>query len=171
MTACWLIAVAAVVSLATGPTQLLMFKPIRRNGGASIVAFERAGSWKNARAIMAAWGEQGQTAMRRTLWLDFVFIAGYGTLGATIAHVTAGHADYRGWPIYAHVATGAMIAFIVAAALDAIENVALFAVLRNSGHGPTPTIANNAARAKFTLLGAAVVVTAAIAVLFLAATH
>ena len=61
--------------LAMAPSDATM----KDHGGHGIIPFEVAGSQDRADEIMGEWGDEGQDAARESLWIDFGFLAAYGT--------------------------------------------------------------------------------------------
>ena len=111
---------------------------ISAEGGPGIVGLEVAGTAERSAEILADWGESGRSAARVSLWLDFPFMLAYavflgaacttmgrrlrrrsaagGSIGRLAGHL-AGPGAWLGW------------AFILAALLDLIENIALLRVI------------------------------------------
>src|SRR6476659_4477639 len=63
---------------------LALERRMRRSGGPGIIAFELAGNAERAQRIMSAWGDDGRRAARRSLQLDFGYMATYGALTALL---------------------------------------------------------------------------------------
>lgn len=102
---------------------LVLERRMRQAGGAGIIPFELAGNASRAEAIMARWGSDGQRAARLSLWLDFGYMATYGTLMALLVERMRRR---RGHP----AAMPATV--IVAVAGDALEGVSLLKVLNGT---------------------------------------
>ena len=102
---------------------LVLERRMRQAGGPGIIPFELAGNASRAEAIMARWGSDGQRAARLSLWLDFGYMATYGTLMALLVERMRRR---RGHP----AALPAMV--IVAVAGDALEGVSLLKVLNGT---------------------------------------
>jgi hypothetical protein len=70
---------ATVASVVYTLVMLLLERRMRATGGPGIIPFELAGSATRAEDIMTRWGSDGQRAARLSLWLDFGYMATYGT--------------------------------------------------------------------------------------------
>jgi hypothetical protein len=57
---------------------LTLERQMHRSGGPGIIAFELAGNAERAQRIISAWGDDGRRAARRSLQLDFGYMATYG---------------------------------------------------------------------------------------------
>jgi len=139
----------------------------------NIVDLELAGSGARASEIIATWeGANVIPLAVGSLLLDFPFLVLYSlTLAALcLAASRFAAATHPGFE-----PTGLVLAWGVYAAglLDAVENMALLAVLGLEAAVPAPQIAAAAATVKFLLLGSAVIYTFAAGVLGLwgRATH
>jgi hypothetical protein len=125
---------------------------MRESGGPGIIPFELAGTAERAGRILAAWGAPGQSAARRSLLLDYPYLAAYAPLQALLC-TGAGEALTRhGRPGPASLAPALAWGQLVAGAFDALENTALLAILAGRT-GRLPAIARACASAKFALLG------------------
>jgi hypothetical protein len=122
---------------------LMLERRMRQTGGPGIIPFELAGNASRAEAIMARWGSDGQRAARLSLWLDFGYMATYGTLMALLVERTRRR---RGHP----AALPAMV--IVAVAGDALEGVSLLKVLNGTRVAVYSRRAQIAALIKFAVL-------------------
>ncbi len=122
---------------------LALERRMRQAGGAGIIPFELAGNASRAEAIMARWGSEGQRAARLSLWLDFGYMATYGTLTALLVERTRRR---RGHP----AALPAVV--IVAVAGDALEGVSLLKVLNGTRVAVYSRRAQIAALIKFAVL-------------------
>jgi hypothetical protein len=116
-----------------------------------IVSFELAGSTAKASAIIASWGQRAQLYAAFGLGFDYVFMLAYA---ATISLACLWAADVlraHGWPM---AWLGVPLAWGVwlAAALDAIENLALGVLLLEAVQSPWPAIARWCATFKFALV-------------------
>lgn len=116
-----------------------------------IVSFEFAGTPKNASAMLAAWGTHGQIRAGLSLGLDYLFMFCYAAAIALGVAMTAKRLAPRGrmWET-----TGDLLAWgqIIAAALDAVENLALIYVLLGSTDPIWTLLAAVCAAIKFTLV-------------------
>ena len=122
---------------------LVLERRMRRTGGAGIIPFELAGSASRAEDIMTRWGSDGQRAARLSLWLDFGYMATYGTFTALLVDRARRR---RGHP----AALPAVV--IVAVAADATEGISLLKVLNRTHVGSHSRRAQIAALIKFTIL-------------------
>ncbi len=108
--------------------------------GASVFAFESAGSVSRSQEILAEWGSAGKAAMWWQLALDTPFLIGYGLFLAGACAAVARRAGAAGMPRLQRVA--ALVAWFgpVAAAADFLQNVSLALVLGGSTTQPWPRI-------------------------------
>ncbi|MDQ1436653.1 MAG: hypothetical protein QOK43_282 [Acidimicrobiaceae bacterium] len=138
-------------------------------GGVGIVAFEKIGTWGRADPLIATWRQSGRgwRAARWSLVVDFFFLAAYGFGLWVLAAVVAQHARGLGWTGWAAAAAAAGLGFVVAAALDVVENVALLLVLHGNHAANWPGLARACASLKFLLLLAGGVVVATLSVSYL----
>ena len=95
---------------------------------------------------MTRWGSDGQRAARLSLWLDFGYMATYGTLTALLIDRTRRR---RGHP------AALPAAMIVAVTADATEGVSLLKVLNRTRIAVYARRAQIAAFIKFAVLAAA----------------
>jgi hypothetical protein len=118
-------------------------RQMHRCGGPGIIAFELAGNAERAQRIMSAWGDDGRRAARRSLQLDFGYMATYGALTTLLV-------DYArrrlGHP--AVVRLGVAPAVVA----DAVEGVALLKVLAGNNIDLNARRARGAAIIKFVIL-------------------
>lgn len=123
-----------------------------RTGGPGIIPFELAGGEARATAIMRRWGRPGQAAARRSLLLDYPYLASYSCLLALACDATA--ESLRRRERFWLAAAGAPLAWgqLAAGACDAAENAALLAVLAGARRR-MPVVARVFAVNKFVLLG------------------
>jgi hypothetical protein len=138
---------------------LLAMSPLdgtmKEHGGPGIVPFEVAGSQSRADEIMEEWGAQGQDAAREQLWIDFGFLAAYGTFLTLAIAAVRDRARRRG--LRRLGAIGAFIAAFgaIGAGFDALENVCLLLTLGGAGSA-FPFLAATFAYTKFFFTGVAV---------------
>jgi hypothetical protein len=121
-------------------------RQMQRTGGRGIIALELAGNAVRAERIMASWGAAGQRAARWSLWLDFGYMLSYGAVSALLLDRAR---RYWGHPAVVVLAAAPPVI------ADAIEGVALLAVLRRHDIGANARRARMAAKVKFALLAAA----------------
>lgn len=124
---------------------------MRDSGGPGIVPFELAGSQDRADEILAEWGEDGQSAARESLWIDFGFLIAYGTFLTLALAAVRDLARGGGWRRLVAVG-GVVVSFgALAAAADALEDICLLLTLDNAG-AALPLLATIFAACKFILL-------------------
>lgn len=152
------LAVGVVAAVLAGLGIALMATPGRmmRRRGASILAFELAGSPTRLNAILDAWGDEGQSAARKSLLLDtLLFVPGYAVLTSIVAAGCADELAFRTTTTIGDLTRAAAWLALAAGGLDLIENLALAFALHGHvtvwGH-----IAQACARLKFVVIGAAV---------------
>jgi hypothetical protein len=128
---------------------------MKDTGGPGIVPFEVAGSQSEADKIMAEWGDKGQDAAREQLWIDFGFLAAYGTFLTLAIASLRDRARRRG--LRRLSAIGAFIAGFgaIGAGFDALENICLLLTLGGTGSA-FPFLAATFAYAKFFFTAVAV---------------
>jgi hypothetical protein len=123
--------------------------------GNGIVDYELAFSAERASTILFLWGDAGRAAAGRSLWIDFAFMPSYALLVGGLT-LLIGRA-MPGW--WGRVGLWLALAPILAALLDAFENVMLLSILDRVRNVPPipPLAAGVAAAIKFGLLGLAAV--------------
>lgn len=125
----------AAVTLLSGAAMLPTIAPMVDHG-ASLTAFEFAGSAARSREILTEWGEAGKTAAWWQLALDLPFLIGYGLFlaGACIAVARRARRARRARLERAAIA----VAWFgpLAAGADLLQNVSLSLIL--SGHAVQP---------------------------------
>jgi hypothetical protein len=122
---------------------LALERKMHRCGGPGIIAFELTGSAERAQRIMSAWGDDGRRAARRSLQLDFGYMATYGALTTLLvdrARRRLGHP--------AAVRLGVAPAVVA----DAVEGIALLKVLAGNNIDLNARRARGAAIIKFAIL-------------------
>ncbi len=118
-----------------------------------IVSYELAGTTAGAERILASWNGRAREHAALSLGLDFLYMPSYaiaiGLACAWLAEALRRRARWLG-------ALGVILAWgqIVAALLDANENVALTTMLLAAVADPWPAIAFGCATVKFLLIGA-----------------
>jgi hypothetical protein len=126
---------------------------MKDTGGPGIVPFEVAGSQNRAEEIMAEWGDEGRDAARESLWIDFGFLAAYGTFLTLALAAIRDRARERGWRRLAAIG-GVAVAFgALCAGFDALENICLLLTLGDAGSA-FPLMAAIFASLKFFFLAA-----------------
>ena len=142
-----------------GAAQLALFMPLvaldRRmvaSGGPGIIPFELAGTPERSRRMMESWGKAGRVAARRSLLLDYPYLASYSAFNLLACRAAGDELRQRGTGRLADAAAVVAPLQLVAGAFDAAENTTLLAIL-GGRDGRLPALARGFARAKFALLG------------------
>ncbi|MDR3664208.1 MAG: hypothetical protein P4L86_28140 [Mycobacterium sp.] len=135
---------AATIGFAAYTAAMLVVEGrIRRTGGPGIVPFELAGTGAKAQEILDRWGPDCEKAARLSMWLDFGYMATYGTL---LALLIGRRRRQRGHPSWLpSLAAGAVTA-------DAVEGVSLLRVLDRRDIAVNARRAKVAALTKFAIL-------------------
>ena len=109
--------------------------------GASLIAFESAGTVSRSQEILTEWGDAGKTAMWWQLGLDLPFLIGYGLFLAGACAAVARRAREAGKPRLEQAAAVLVWFGPLAAAGDFLQNVSLALVLEGHVVQPWPRIA------------------------------
>jgi hypothetical protein len=109
--------------------------------GASLIAFESAGTVSRSQEILSDWGDAGRTAMWWQLGLDLPFLIGYGLFLAGACAAVARRAREAGRPRLEQAAAVLVWFGPLAAAGDFLQNVSLALVLEGHVTQPWPRIA------------------------------
>ncbi len=109
--------------------------------GASLIAFESAGTVSRSQEIVTEWGDAGKTAMWWQLGLDLPFLIGYGLFLAGACAAVARRAGEVGKPRLEQAAAVLVWFGPLAAAVDLLQNVSLTLVLEGHVTQPWPRIA------------------------------
>jgi hypothetical protein len=119
-----------------------------------IVSLEQAGDPVVANRILKAWDAQARMAAAFSIGLDFLFLFAYST---TVAMACAWCAE-RFPRNSLNFKAGVVLAWLqwLAAALDALENVALYFVLFDRPASPWPQLAARCASLKFLIISVGV---------------
>jgi hypothetical protein len=149
--------VSAAASVAIFGVLLALDVRMMDAGGPGIVGFEVAGTEARAAEILADWGSKGIDAAKASLWIDYAYIAAYGTFLVLASSATRDLALARGWRRMAAWGV-AVIPFAAAgAAFDAIEDVGLLLAVNGHGGALAPRLAQVCASLKFALLAVTIV--------------
>lgn len=152
--ALWVTGVATVVLFAV---LAIVDASIRSGGAPGIVAYELAGSTERVAVIFGHWGESGRDAATLSLWIDFLFLAAYGTFLCLAVLAVRDAARARGFDQLARPATVVAALPLAAAAFDVLENAGLLVMLTGRAQGRGPMLVTLLASAKFVLLAATLV--------------
>ena len=125
--------------------------------GVSILDLELMRTSENAAQQVALLGSSGVDAAQMSIYLDFPFLVLYALALSAACAVLAARAADRGATTLAAAGRLMVWAAPVAAALDAVENVALLRVLDGQTGQPWPGIAYGFASVKFALLALVVI--------------
>lgn len=147
----WLFIISA---LALSAVMQLIGRPLQTAAApAGIISFEFAGTVENAQQMLASWDQSQQVRAGLSLGLDYLFLVLYATAIALASFRVA--AAWRSpQPLLATVGVWLGWAQWLAAALDAVENVALISLLLGSDNGLWPPLAWGCAAVKFTIVAA-----------------
>ncbi len=128
----WLL---AALTLIFGAAMLPAMRTMADHG-ASLIAFESAGTVSRSQEILSGWGDAGRTAMWWQLGLDLPFLIGYGLFLAGACAAVARRARETGRPRLEQAAAVLVWFGPLAAAGDFLQNVSLALVLE--GHVAQP---------------------------------
>ncbi len=129
----------AALTLVSGAAMLPAMRTMADHG-ASLIAFERAGSVSSSQEILSEWGSAGKAAMWWQLALDTPFLVGYGLFLAGACAAVARRAEAAAMPRLELAAV--VIAWFgpIVAAGDFAQNVSLAFVLSGDVVQPWPRI-------------------------------
>lgn len=127
--ALWITGVASLIALVVLGA---LDREMTDAGGPGIIGFELAASEDRAEEIKADWGDEGRDAAQLSLWLDFLYLALYGSFLALAIRAVADGARGRGREHFARIGVLLWLFPLAAAGLDAAEDVCLLLVL--GGH-------------------------------------
>lgn len=116
-----------------------------------VVSFEVARSVENAHTIIESWDANAQLRAAFGLGLDYLFMVVYASTIAFGCGIASNLLQKKGWPL---AKWGNLLAWgvILAALLDAVENIALTILLWGNLSSPWPEIARWCAIFKFALI-------------------
>ncbi len=120
--------------------------------GVDIIEFELMWTSTEALRTTLLLGEPGLSAARQQLFIDFAYLVIYGVLLWKSCRLLGGRAAHRGVGWIARVAPAFAWTAVVAAACDAVENVALLLITYGHTDQPLPAVASGYATVKFILL-------------------
>ena len=136
---------------------IILDQHLEATGGPSILGLEFADSAQRAAQIIAEWGEHGRDLARLSLWIDFGFMASYGTFFTLAALATRDFARDRDLRALATVGIATPFFAAAAALFDAAENIAWLLVLGGRGGSFAPVFGTACASLKFLLIGLAII--------------
>jgi hypothetical protein len=134
----WLLAALTLLSGAA----MLPALAVMSDHGASLIAFENAGSVARSQAILAQWGSAGKTAMWWQLALDLPFLVGYGLFLAGACAAVARRAGAIERRRLGRTAVLAAWLGPIAATADLLQNISLAFVLSGQVSQPWPRISD-----------------------------
>jgi len=116
-----------------------------------IISYELAGNVAKAQSILDSWDSLTQIHAGFALGFDYVFMLAYSATIGLACVMAAGVLGSRHWPL---AAAGAVLAWgqWLAAGCDAVENIALTAMLFGDVVSPWPQVAYWCAVIKFALI-------------------
>lgn len=148
--------VSAIASVALLAAMAPADQRMQDTGGPGIVPFELTGGEDRAQEILAEWGEEGRSAARQSLWIDFAYLLAYGTFLTLALAATRDLARERGWQRLAWFGQRIVLFGALSAGFDALENIFLLITLDNPDSA-FPLLATVFASCKFVLLAVAIV--------------
>lgn len=146
----------AIANLALFAVLAALSMEMEDAGGEGMIAYEFAWSEERVEEMKADWGDEGKDAARLSLWVDYPYMAIYGTFLALAALATRDLARDRGWTSLAALGGAAAVAGAGAACFDALENVGLLLALGGHGGDAAPQAAGIIAGVKFAGTAAAI---------------
>lgn len=150
----WIVGGLLVATLLIGALALPAIGDMR-DRGVGIIELELTRTSAKASEHYGALGRTGRDAARESLYLDYPYLVAYALFFAAACVVVAARATERGMARLASLGRLLASGALIAAACDAVENLALLRVLAGHTDQPWPGIAFAFASAKFLLLTAA----------------
>jgi hypothetical protein len=150
----WIVLGLLVATLAVGALQLPSLGKMS-DRGVGIIELELTRTSAKAAEHYRELGDEGRDAARTSLYLDYPYLVLYGLFFAAACVVVAARAEERGMPRLARLGRLLAVGALVAAACDAVENLALLRLLDGHTGQPWPGIAFGFATVKFALTIAA----------------
>ncbi|MFL5873552.1 MAG: hypothetical protein ACJ75T_08780 [Solirubrobacterales bacterium] len=152
-----LLFISGIATVAFNAALFVLDKRLEATGGPSILGLEFAGSLGRVEAIQAEWGDHGEYLARLSLWIDFGFMASYGTFFVLACATVRDFAVGRGLTRLAAAGVVTPLCAAAAAAFDLVENTLWLLVLGGHLGEPAPLIATACASLKFLLIALAIV--------------
>lgn len=150
-----LLIASGIATVAFNAVLFVIDTRLEATGGPGILGLEFAGSQGSVDRIVAEWGGHGEYLARLSLWLDFGFMASYGTFFTLAALATRDFARERGRATLAGLGRVAPYLAPGAVLFDVVENVIWLLVL-DGGAGFAARVATACAAIKFALIGLAI---------------
>lgn len=145
----WLLSLiaSAVILVAFGPLNAPLQTAAAPLG---MISFELARTEANAASMLGSWDEAARLAAAFSLGLDYLFLVSYATAIGMVCWAVAARHEGR-W-----ATLGRLLAWglLLAALLDAVENLALWQQLQHGAGASLARLAWLAALAKFALVAA-----------------
>lgn len=153
------LALTVVTMLALNVTGRVLITDAAPSG---IVSYEFAGDVISAGEMIGSWDGTARISAGFSLGLDYLYLVLYSTtIAMALLWLTAGRS-----PVWLAVVAGGLAwGQWLAAALDAVENCALFTMLLNTPSDPWPQVAWWCAAIKFALITAGLLVVLAAAII------
>lgn len=148
--------VSAIASLVLLAAMAPADQRMQDTGGPGIIPFELTGGEERAQEILDEWGEEGRSAARESLWIDFAYLITYGVFFTLAVAATRDLARKRGWQRLAWVGQRIVLFGALSAGFDALEDICLLLTLNNPD-SILPLLATVLASCKFVLIAAVVV--------------
>ena len=144
--------ISGLATLVIGVVLLALDMRMTDAGGPGIIGFEFAGSEERAAEILADWGDKGRDAARLSLWIDYAYLAAYGTFLTLAVVASRDLAERRRRRRLAAIGTRITAFPIGAVIFDGLEDAWLLLALGGHGGDVAPFAAALFATIKFVLL-------------------
>lgn len=151
-----LLIVTGIATVVLNVVLSIIDRKLQATGGPGILPFEFVRSAQRASRYLAEWGDHGRDLAALSLWIDYAFMAAYGSFFALAGFATRDYARARGMRKLAGAGAVAPYCAIGAALFDALENANLLLVLGGHGGDTTPLLATICASVKFLLITLAI---------------
>lgn len=144
--------ILAAITLLTGTAMLPAIITMAAHG-ASLAAFEGAGTVARSQQIVSSWGDPGKTSAWWQLAFDAPFLVSYGLFIAGACAAVARRAEKVGKPGLRHAAILLAWCGPLAAVADSFQNISLALILSGHVMQPWPRISAICATAIWVLAG------------------
>jgi hypothetical protein len=152
-----ILVIALILSATLLATMRILDQPLRTpDAPRGIVSFELAKNMAASRQIMDSWNQQATQNAVLSLGLDYLFLVVYAVF-ISAACVQVGKAFQHRNPLISSTGNALAWAQFLAAILDAVENLALIALLLDSERMWLPAMARVCAIVKFSIVGAGLI--------------